>query len=78
MVTHLSIFHDLGCLTSVIWPFALIALNIGSWVCNIGAFNSGILLSLCGKTKFTAHPSFAQNKHDPKGKEDSDDEWLDY
>ena len=32
MVTHLSIIHGLGCLTSVIWPFNLTALIVVSWL----------------------------------------------
>ena len=58
MVTHLSIILSADCLTSVILPFTLTALIIGSYLCCalIEAFKLGTLLSLCGK-KLKVHYS---------------------
>ena len=56
MITHLNLSAD--CLTSVILPFTLTALIIGSCLCCVltEAFKLGILLSLCGK-KIKVHCS---------------------
>ena len=63
-------------LISVIWPFTLTALIVGSCLCcALIEFMLGILLSFCEKVKSSllTHPcnqwlTFAQYKHDPKVK----------
>ena len=73
MVTHHSINHGLGCLTSVIWQFTLTALIVHSclYCAQLRHLNWGSHYPFVNKTKFTAHPSlkwltFAQYRHDPK------------